>query len=212
MSRLRIRVYTSQTHPWTVDVTSIPPSRVAGSPFTRKTSHANAPEIWYLPSHTAPELTPLGPVIRVGPSIVSVQGTEAIQTIYSVSSKWIKPSQAPNRGISQITSHGCLHATDSLSDVKCRDLLAPSFSSETVASQQHVILNCADTALTVTEIACENEGGKVDVLQISRTYAFDVISSGPLRLSWLMGSGDFVRRVVAGTGDSFGKEGAFEFT
>jgi hypothetical protein len=49
-------------------------------------------------------------------------------------------------------------------------------SPEAVAAQQYVILNCADTALTVTEIACDVDGGKIDVLQIARTYAFDVIS------------------------------------
>ena len=72
-----------------------------------------------------------------------------------------------------------------------------------------MILNCADTALTVTEIACENEEGKVDVLQIARTYAFDVIS---ITLFWkrLIGSGGFVWRIVAGTRDSFGEEGSFE--
>jgi hypothetical protein len=127
--------------------------------------------------HEPPDLTPLGPIIRIGPSMLSVQGTEAIQTIYGASSKWTKPSQESKPGVSQITSHGCLHATTKyLGDVKCRQIFEPSFSSEAVAAQQHVIQNCADTALTVTEIACENEAGKVDVLQIARTYAFDAIS------------------------------------
>ena len=75
-----------------------------------------------------------------------------------------------------MTSHGALHLTVSLDEVKCRNILEPSFSPEVIAAQQHVILNCADTALTVTEIACEMDEGKVDVLQIARTYAFDVIS------------------------------------
>jgi hypothetical protein len=115
--------------------------------------------------------------------LLSVQGAEAIQAIYGASSKWTKPSQGSKPGVSQIASHGCLHATTKYhSDVKCRQILEPSFSSEAVATQQHVILNCADTALTVTEIACENEAGKVDVLQIARTYAFDAISIGPLRI------------------------------
>src|SRR5271170_3108606 len=122
-------------------------------------------------------LTRLGPIIRIGPSLLSVQGTEAIQAIYGASSKWTKSSQGLKPGVSQITSHGCLHATTkALSDVKHRQILEPSFSSEAVAAQQHVIVNCADTALTVTEIACENEAGAVDVLQIARTYAFDAIS------------------------------------
>jgi hypothetical protein len=64
----------------------------------------------------------------------------------------------------------------SLDDVKCRNILEQPFSSEVIAAQQHVILNCADTALTVTEIACEGDDGKVDILQIARAYAFDVIS------------------------------------
>lgn len=63
-----------------------------------------------------------------------------------------------------------------LTDLKCRHILEPSLSTEAVAKQQHVILNCADTALTVTEIACDKYEGKVNVLQIARTYAFDLIS------------------------------------
>jgi hypothetical protein len=74
-----------------------------------------------------------------------------------------------------------------------------------------VILNCADTALTVTEIACESEEGKVDVLQIARTYAFDVIS---INLTWrrLICSGGFVWGILAGERDAFGKEGSFEYS
>jgi hypothetical protein len=63
-----------------------------------------------------------------------------------------------------------------LDDAKCRSILEPSLSPEAVAAQQYVILNCADTALTVTEIAIDADGGKLDILQIARTYAFDVIS------------------------------------
>jgi cytochrome P450 len=103
---------------------------------------------------------------------LSIQGVEAIQAVYSTSSKWKKPS---NRGTSQIISHGVLH-TGGLTAAKCRHILEPSMSPEAVAAQQYVILNCADTALTVTEIACDVDGGKIDVLQIARTYAFDVIS------------------------------------
>ena len=116
-----------------------------------------------------------GPLIRLSPKLISVQGTEAIQAIYDTSSKWTKPPQATINTFSQITNHGVLHAS-TLDDVKCRHILSPSFSSEVIETQQHVISNCADTALTVTDIACESEEGKVDVLQIARTYAFDVIS------------------------------------
>lgn len=126
--------------------------------------------------HAPPGLTYLGAVIRIGPSLLSVQGTEAIHAIYGAPSKWTKPSQGSKLGVSQITSHGCLYTAKNLGDVKSRGILEPCFTSEAVAAQQHVILNCADTALTVTEIACENDGGKVDVLQIARTYAFDAIS------------------------------------
>jgi len=80
------------------------------------------------------------------------------------------------RGFLQITSHG-VHRVSCLNDVKCRKILEKSFSTTSIAQQQNTILNCADTALTVTEIACENEGGKVDILQIARTYAFDVLST-----------------------------------
>jgi len=126
---------------------------------------------------TYPLLLTLGPIIRLGPRLISVQGTEAIQTIYNTSSKWRKPVPELHTHPTQITSHGALYPTASLNDVKCRNILQPSFTSEAVAAQQNVILNCADTALTVTEIACESEEGKVDVLQIARTYAFDVIST-----------------------------------
>ena len=74
-----------------------------------------------------------------------------------------------------------------------------------------MILNCADTALTVTEIACENDEENVDVLQIARSYAFDVISTA---FFWkgLIGSGDFIWRIMAGTRDSFGEESSFEYS
>jgi hypothetical protein len=114
----------------------------------------------------------VGPIVRLGPKLISIQGTDTIQTIYGTSSTWVKP--APK--IISKPHHGVLRATASLDDVKCRNILEPSFSSEAIAAQQHVILNCADTALTVTEIACENDEGKVDVLQIARAYAFDIIS------------------------------------
>jgi hypothetical protein len=118
----------------------------------------------------------VGQLVRVGPRHVSVQGVEAIQSIYGANTTWKKPFRARNDGFPQIVSHGVLHLPPALNDVKCRRILESSFSAKAVADQQHVILNCADTALTVTEIACENDGGKVDVLQIARTYAFDVIS------------------------------------
>ena len=86
----------------------------------------------------------------------------------------------------------------------------PCFSAEAIEAQQHVILNCADTALTVMEIACENEDGKVDILQITRTFAFDVISIITSTLQ-LTRSGDFVWRILAREGDSFREEGAFVF-
>jgi hypothetical protein len=122
----------------------------------------------------------LGPIVRIGPNIMSVQGTDAIQAMYGPSSKWKKPSLAPCGGISQTTHHGVLQVSPTLDDIECRKLLEPCFSSEAITKQQHVILNCSDTALTVTEIACENGEGKVDILQIARTYAFDVISIGLL--------------------------------
>jgi hypothetical protein len=123
----------------------------------------------------------VGPIVRIGPNIMSVQGTDAIQAIYGPSSKWKKPSLASDRDVSQvsqITNHGVPRLPSTPSDVDRRKLLEPWFSSEAIAKQQHVILNCSDTALTVTEIACENEECKVDILQIARTYAFDVISIG----------------------------------
>jgi cytochrome P450 len=151
----------------------------------------------------------IGPLIRLGPKLISVQGTEAIRIIYDTSSKWTKPLQASTNNCSQITSHGVLYTTPSLNDVNCRRILDPSFSPEKIEAQQHVILNCADTALTVTEIACENEEGKVDVLQIARTYAFDVISICILGAG-LICSGGAVWRIMAGKRHTFRKEGSFE--
>jgi hypothetical protein len=154
-----------------LDITSTSIARTTRSSSSQKTTLEPTPKIWYFQIHT-----PLivGPIIRLGPKLISTQGTDVIQTIYGTSSTWKKPSPA-----SQIITkprHGVLGGTASLDDVKCRNILEPSFSSEAIAAQQHVIQNCADTALTVTEIACENDEGRVDVLQIARTYAFDVIS------------------------------------
>lgn len=59
------------------------------------------------------------------------------------------------------------------------ETLEPCFSGEAIAAQEATILNCVDTALTVMEIALENEEDKVDVLQITRTFGFDVISLPP---------------------------------
>jgi hypothetical protein len=131
------------------------------------------PEIRYPLSETR---LMVGQLVRVGPRHISVQGVEAIQAIYGVNTKWKKPFRTPNDGFPQIVSHGVLHLPPALNDVKCRRILEPSFSAKAVAQQQHILLNCADTALTVTEIACESDAGKVDILQIARTYAFDVIS------------------------------------
>lgn len=114
---------------------------------------------------------------------MSVQGSDAIQAIYGPSSKWKKPSSASDGEGSQTINHGVLWVTPTLDDIECRKLLEPCLSSEAIAKQQHVILNCSDTALTVTEIACENEEGKVDILQIARTYAFDAISIGLLKVA-----------------------------
>lgn len=58
------------------------------------------------------------------------------------------------------------------------------------------------------EIALENEEGGVDVLQITRTLGFDVISLSPWVLG-LMGSGGFVWGQLAGTRDPFGEEDPF---
>ena len=69
-----------------------------------------------------------------------------------------------------------------------------------------MILNCADTALTVTEIACDKYEGKVNVLQIARTYAFDLISEF-LGFASLIPSRSNLRRIMARTGNAFGKEG-----
>jgi len=117
-----------------------------------------------------------GPVIRLGPRLLSVQGIEAVHSIYTSPTKWLKP---PSQKPLSIHRHGALSSLTSLNDVKCRNILAPSLDAKSIASQQYVILNCADTALTVTEIACEGEKGKADVLQIARTYAFDVICTFP---------------------------------
>jgi cytochrome P450 len=136
-----------------------------------------------------------------------VQGNEAIQAIYGPTSKWAKPPQV----LARILGHGVLRAAPSLSDVICRHILEPSFTSEAIAAQQQVILNCADTALTVTEIACESDEGKVDVLQIARTYAFDIISWNTVLLKKLISSGSFIWWFVAGTRDTFGKESSFEY-
>lgn len=114
-------------------------------------------------------------VIRLGPRLLSVQGPRLIKEIYGAQSQWRKPGSGNNGGHLRNTNHGVLHG-GSLNEVKCRQVLTPSLNSEAIAAQQYVILNCADTALTVTEIACDADDGKVDVLQIARTYAFDVIS------------------------------------
>jgi hypothetical protein len=98
-----------------------------------------------------------------------VQGADAVRTIYSHSDKWKKLDDAKH------VSHGILHL-ESFSTLECRRILESSFSFKAITAQQGVLLNCADTALTVTEIACENGSGEVDILQIARTYAFDVIS------------------------------------
>jgi hypothetical protein len=130
----------------------------------------------------APELI-VGHLVRVGPRRVSIQGIEVVQSIYGINTLWKKPLQARNDGFPQIVSHGVLQLPPALNEVKCRQIIGPCFSKDAVAKQQYVILNCADTALTVTEIACESDEGRVDVLQIARTYAFDVISCTPSRIS-----------------------------
>ena len=144
-----------------------------------------------------------GPIVRIGPQQLSVQGTEAVEAIYGPSSKWTKPQK---RVPLSIHSHGVKGDAMDL-----REMLVPCFSAEAIEAQQHVILNCADTALTVMEIACENEDGKVDILQITRTFAFDVISIITSTLQ-LTRSGDFVWRILAREGYSFREENAFVFT
>ena len=34
----------------------------------------------------------VGPLVRLGPKLISIQGTDAIQTIYGTSSTWVKPA------------------------------------------------------------------------------------------------------------------------
>jgi hypothetical protein len=58
------------------------------------------------------------------------------------------------------------------------------------------------------EIALENEEDRVDVLQITRTFGFDVISFSPCDMR-LIGSRGFVWGELAGTGDAFGEKDAF---
>ena len=140
--------------------------------------------------------------MRIGPQQLSVQGSEAIEAIYGLSSKWTKPEE---RVPLPIYSHDVSgDATD------LRQTLGPCFSAEAIEAQQHVTLNCADTALTVMEIACENEDGKVDILQITRTFAFDVISIITCTPK-LKDSGDFIWRILARKRDSFREEDAFVF-
>ena len=43
------RVHSAQKCPWTMDIKTIPSTRLARSTFTRKTSHAPPPKIWYGP-------------------------------------------------------------------------------------------------------------------------------------------------------------------
>lgn len=142
------------------------------SRYPRKISLKITSEIWYL--RTRSPLT-IGPVVRIGPSNISVQGAEAVQLVYGRESKWVKPPYEPDGGKIALSSHGLI-GLPGVNDRKCRKLLETCFSEKAIAKQQGVILNCVDTALTVTEIACEGDEGKVDILQIARTYAFDVIS------------------------------------
>jgi hypothetical protein len=97
----------------------------------------------------------------------------------------------------------------SITDGVLRQTLTLCFSGEAIAKQEAAILNCADTALTVMEIALENEEGGVDVLQITRSFGFDVISQSSLSVLRLIGSGGVVWGELAGTGDSFGEKDAF---
>jgi hypothetical protein len=115
--------------------------------------------------------TYVGRLVRLGPRLLSVQGPDAVQCIYTNSGIWKKPDEK----IFSRTKHGILYAAN-IAPVECRRMLESAFSFKAIIAQQGVLLNCADTALTVTEIACENDNGLVDILQISRTYAFDVIS------------------------------------
>lgn len=111
--------------------------------------------------------------------MVSIQGTEGVQTVYGTESKWVKPTRTPINGDIPISKHG-IFGLSTLNDQECRQLLEECFSVKAITAQQGVILNCADTALTVTEIAWGNEEGIVDILQIARSYAFDVISTQDL--------------------------------
>jgi hypothetical protein len=73
--------------------------------------------------------------------------------------------------------HGSFNIKASLDNDRCLQILRPCFYATSIAAQENTILNCADTALTVTEIACENDADKVDILQITRAYAFDILST-----------------------------------
>jgi hypothetical protein len=108
--------------------------------------------------------------------MISVQGPDALLSVYGNESKWIKPPYKPeSRGLQLSSVHGKLGLRGT-SDRECRKKLARNFSMAGISNAQGVIANCVDTALTVLEIACENDEGKLDILQITRTYAFDVIS------------------------------------
>jgi len=105
--------------------------------------------------------------------------------VYGTESKWVKPTWTATNGDIPIAKHGSF-GLPTLNDQECRQFLEDCFSVEAVTAQQGVILNCADTALTVTEIAWGNEEGTVDILQIARSYAFDVISTQDLETALIV--------------------------
>ena len=115
----------------------------------------------------------LGPIVRLAPNLVSASGMESIKKIYG-QDMWERDPFFQQIQGGEFTE-GNLAVVPMKEGLKMRRLMSAPFGRKYLLDQQFVFKSCVDKTMDeIVRLGAEN-GGVVDLYNVSRMYSFAVV-------------------------------------
>jgi hypothetical protein len=116
----------------------------------------------------------LGPIVRLAPNLVSATGIDSVKKIYGAE-LWERDPRPVFQKIQGEFMEGDLAGGSMKEGLKMRGLMAASFGLKDLLEQEIVVKGCVDKAMEeIVRLGAEN-GGVVDLYNVSRLYSFSVV-------------------------------------
>jgi hypothetical protein len=117
----------------------------------------------------------LGPIVRLAPNLVSATGIDSVKKIYGAELWERDPRPVFQKIQGGEFMEGNLAGGSMTEGLKMRRLLAASFGLKDLLDREFVVKGCvAKTMEEIGRLGAEN-GGVVDLYNVSRLYSFSVV-------------------------------------